>query len=300
MDDVYIWPMDVDSLFTEVEKEKTVAYQVFEMATNVEQYDFDQLSLENPIMENVLSLSNPEVRQSLCKLLHNIEIRNGFRLTFREVLSLTSYLILPRLGEKKLLNQLQLISNGDLFERLSARILVNKELFYNKLFSAFPSIDHHPKIPVELTGFEKILKAINTNPRDGGAIERNILSRDYSEIDPNKLRSDTVIVGDLTIRKFNKAFSTSISDGLTVVEPYILPSEMELIRDFVKLEHRLFSLLDKSPKSTHFFENCLRFVKKYVSLVIKRSICVRNQKFNNTELYDEYRECITKPSSLPY
>lgn len=294
----YVWPMDVDSLFKKHDAEISVAEQIIGMATDLSKYQFNSNNNSNPLNDNVLNLSQSRVQSSLCELMHNIEIRNGFRLTFREVLSLTSYLILPRINETRILDCYEKIQNGTLFERLAARITLNKELFHNKLFFSFPSITTPPRLPGELEELQSVLSAMSEDLSDGGAVERNILSRDYSELDPIKLRSNTRITESYTIRDLNKIFSSSCTEGLSLVYEDLTQSEKELIKDLSIAENRLYKVLERSSKHASTIEEIIRFLKKYAGLIAKRGICIRGKVFNNAEIYDSYRRCISDQNEL--
>lgn len=289
----YIWPMDVDSLMkTRREGEEAVAKQVLNRCIDVdgikrqEVVEMNELSLA---LWNVAELKKSGCVDSLVKFFSFVELENGFRFTFRDVLALVPHLVLPFRTDR----EVQMDQQGGPLLR-DVRYL--QEAYYSKLFTEQPRFAGWDRLdrlshPL-LQDFKAFLVAIFDQPQSLSSIARNLEKRGFSDLDPLYLKSGAKLTGELTVREVDRAFSSSISQGIELCQEQVTDLDLRVLLALRDMEAELVELADNTPSVAVFVESCAQYLRRYCSLMVKRSIGVRCGVFGGDEYFTEYMNCL--------
>lgn len=289
----YIWPMDVDSLFKgRSDGKDTVANQVL---TRCVQYERDgdlELGVGSDLslsLWNVSELNRAGRIDALVKFFSYVELENGFRFTFRDVLALVPHLVLPFRTEHEALIE------GET-EQLVSHIRNLQEAYYSKLFNAQPRFLGWDRLSREqlpqLQVFKAFLTAIFDHPRSQSSVARNLEKREFASLDPLYLKSEVQLTEDLTVRSVDRAFSSSVSQGVELCREYLTELDLRVLDALIGMEVGLTKLADSTPKLTVFIESCVQYVRRYCCLMVKRSLGVRRGVFGDEQYFSEYFNCL--------
>lgn len=289
----YVWPMDVDSLFkTRPDGEETVAKRVLNRCI-----DFDDINKQEVVEGNDVSLALwniAELRRcgridSLVKFFSFVELENGFRFTFRDVLALVPHLVLPfRMDREVQMEE----GTGQLLRDI--RYL--QEAYYCKLFKDQPRFPGWERLcsltQPALQDFREFLNAIFDYPQSLSSIARNLEKRGFSGLDPLYLESGVKLTEELSVREVDRAFSSSVSQGIELCLEQITDLDLRVLRALRNMELELAELADNTPNMAVFVESCVQYLRRYCSLMVKRSIGVRCGVYAGQEYFTEYMNCL--------
>ena len=288
---IAIWPMDVESLVKPQEEiQSTPGFQLISEAVNEDRWKCSTCTVNKnlcPFFQNKLALQESDKLKSLLQLLSDFEIISNKRWTFRDLFSLTSYLIVGsehEYGKKNLcewVKEKQLLLNGqEIKDRINSIWEFNRQLYHFKLFSKWPSfisisrsnkleinsILNYSKLTKELfANFTNIISKNNYRP-DIARILDNLF---FDNIDPSQFSNEDFTVPNINrnLREIEAHFSFSVDAGYNLVNSYLNPIERLLFENLVEIEKHL----DTKAR----FETSISSKRIDQILVLVRSVAIR-------------------------
>jgi hypothetical protein len=288
---IAVWPMDVESLVKPQEHlHTTPGFQLISEAVREDRWKCSTCTVNKelcPFFQNKTALQDIDKLKSLLQLLSDFEIISNKRWTFRELFSLTSYLIVGsehEYGKKDLCEWVkgkQLLLNGqEIKERIKSIWDFNRCLYHFKLFSKWPSF-----ISISRSNKTEIKTILNFSilTKELFAYFTNIISkRDYKpdiaqildnlffeNIDPSQFSNEDYTIPEIncSLREIEADFSFSVDAGYDLIKAHLNPIERMLFENLIEVEK------DLDTKSR--FETSISTKRIDEILVLLRSVSIR-------------------------
>ena len=257
--DFAVWPMDVESLVTPDKNGYSPAKQILQEAVDEKHWNCSSCTQNKqlcPFYQNKVSLQNQKKLESLVKVLRDFETISNKRWSFRELFSITAYILVGSEQEFEGKTPCQWssehISNlGSDKERIEIDSLwiLNEHLYHFKLFSRWPSFN---KISRSRNGDYKFilgeseeLKAFfsyfaYTRPKQKGGpdVSKIIDNQFFSAMDPGQISNDDIKVEgtENSLADVESLFSYSVEAGLEKVKHHFNRLEITLFNKLIRLE----------------------------------------------------------------
>lgn len=299
-DNVYAWPMDVESLFNEPEKNsKSVGCSLISSAVEVDGWSsyLEAQPNRSSISINHALLSNKDFAYHLSRGLRRIEVHAGYRFTFRDSFSLLYHFFRGGLIQKP--NQ----GLNEALDKLSELHYVWRDLYFNRLFVK-PLVKmrgresgvkenllkiYGQQIPADLV-YDAIKMMCYAREEKSATI--SLVEQDeFQELDPALRNTGVVCCNDITIdfAEIDARFSVGIDEGRDYVSECLLDIEREyltelaeFVREHVKSSEGSDTRKDAKRGGVHAIFKCI------AGRMVKRSIGVRFGLFKKQERIDEF------------
>jgi hypothetical protein len=258
-----VWPMDVESLVKPMDEvEETPAFQIITSAVDEKKWNCESCSINKdlcPFYQNKKTLQNNEKLVGLLKILYDFEIISNKRWTFRELFSLTSYMIVGSEHEfgnegpcNWAMKKNDEIYNGDIKIKIRTIWELNDHLYHFRLFNIWPTfasitkstnnevklVFEHAELTNEFFGYftykrtKKIYKPDITSILDGHF---------YKMMDPGQLSNEDVsdLTQNIKLKDIESNFSYSVSSGFEKYKNFLNPLESRLFEQLIDIEREL-------------------------------------------------------------
>jgi len=316
--DIYVWPMDVESLIEQYDLEKSPIQNLLELALINDNWEEWPDVNYNPIKDNYNSLANTEFSNNLFLGLNYFETSSSYRFTFREILSLISHLILGEFNQNQPFKSLieknnEILKPGNTFHD-KVKILNGfvKSYYPHILFPYYPTLNKNQIDSIKTIKSDNswsndeydirtVLKTILGNERsnnEGSTIKRLLKWDDFIALDPSRSTSTKPIDGtSITMKGIDYAFSRSIIDGLDFAKQLLTNSEIDYLNLLSQAEENSLNYNNIKLNMQDTAERTRGILRRYCSIFVKRSIGVRYGFFSNKEVFDRFIEIIRHASN---
>lgn len=328
---VYIHPMDEESLLEPVDNNHPVAIDILEEICNVESEAC--LSCQNaskcPIHANMMSLRDMHRRDNLLKILRYYEIVAAKRLSFRDLFSIFSQLIIgspydyiisgKKIGPCKWVEKQIELSKSNLgTERISALFNLSSILYHNRLFGRWDDFR------AQIRALQRVIKSVGNSQikvasailqsisgiirRSNVSSAQNYLPKCASLLDP--ALQDMTLIRDESrecvkkIKLYEDAFCKSLTLGINTFldDGYykVTEIEYELLTAIRALEQDK-DILDMPVSDPEYqsSQTILSVLRIIFSRMTKRAVGSYDAFVLAGDRLDEYRAMLDNDNSFP-
>ncbi len=328
---IYIHPMDEESLLEPIDDKMPVAFDI--LTEICSEYDEKCVSCTNaqycPIYTNLCAMLDERKRNNILQILRYYEIVASKRLTFRDLFSVFSQLIVgspadyefngkktpPCLWVRKQVER----TNSNLREdKIGAFYSLTSALYHNRLFGNWDDFKEQIKQLQKkvkdtkissIKAVAPIFNAISVVIRQGASSSaQNYLSKCASLLDP-ALHDTTLIENDSPmsikkIKEYEDAFCKSLTLGVDTFlnDKFFIPTviECKLFQELRKIEQDP-EILDMPVSDPDFqsSQTILSILRIILSRMVKRSVGALEAFVNFGDRLDEYRAMLDNDRTYP-
>lgn len=260
-----IWPMDTESLVQTDGTGNSPAKVIIKEAVKEENWKCCNCNINKdlcPFYQNKSRLQNESNLEGLIKLLRDFEIISNKRWTFRELFSITAYILVGTEQDFNKLSpcdwsksQIAKLASNDIKTEISSLWLLNEHLYHFKLFNRWPNFNSIARSRVGeyrliLSQFEE-LKAFfyyfsYTRPKVSFKpdVAKIIDEHFFCDMDPGQISNNKIKIGNTTLNEIESLFSYSVDVGFNKTAVYLNPLEQKLFKLLIRIE----SLVDNEVR----------------------------------------------------
>lgn len=328
---VYVHPMDEESLLEPIGENRPIAADILDEICSADVGHCAECPSGSlcPMRSNFRAMQDPALRDNLLKVLRYFEIVASKRLSFRDLFSIFSILVVGNpydyVSNAKRIQpcawvakQIEQVTSGQSAERLTALFELELMLYHNRLFSNwkdFKKVDRQLLRNIKsakcdvISGTHEFFKSLAARIRRSA----NVSSQDYLEncaqlLDP--ALQDTTQMDDLPavvakeVKDVEDAYCKSLSLGIETFTSVSCHQKNEIENRFMQECGRVelnANILDMSISDPEYplAQTVISALRIVMSRVAKRSIGAANAFVYQGSRLAEFRKLLANDGSVP-
>jgi hypothetical protein len=254
-----VWPMDIESLVSLNENGYSPALKIFQEAVKEDHWKCGDCQINKdlcPFFQNKKELQVEKSLTGLIKLLRDYEIISNKRWSFRELFSLTAYILVGSEQDFGKMSpcewsqdQISKLGSNDVKTEITSLWSLNEHLYHTRLFNKWPSFnsisrsrsgDYHSILAAsdELKSFFSYFSYVRPKQAYRPDISKIIDNQFFNTMDPGQISNVELDIenGALTLNEIESLFSYSVNTGQKKIEKYLNPLEDSLFSLLARLE----------------------------------------------------------------
>jgi hypothetical protein len=292
--EIGIWPMDVESLVDLNDKGYSPASQIFKEAIKEEHWKCNECDINKdmcPFYQNKAALQIDSNLVGLIKLLRDFEIISNKRWSFRELFSITAYILVGSeedFGKQSPCDwsktQITELGSNDVNKRVTALWSLNEHLYHFRLFNRWPNfnsiarsrsgdyksiLDESP----EVKSFFRYFSYTKSHQSFKPDVAKIIDNQFFYALDPGQISNDELKIDEnkLTVSEIESLFSYSVQNGLDKTSPYLNKLEFTLFDLLARLESNVDNTVRMNcSNSNSKIDDVISLIRAIASRYFKR------------------------------